>query len=147
MRQEILHQHFLRHKILHIYFGVCCFLAIKNKCKNIFDTNNYNAKNFDAKNDVAKINPQKFLWIYVCNNNFCDKNFCAKSFCVTIFCLFIFATVYSAAYIFVYMIKMTISLNMQKKRRAIFDVINIKKFLHIYFWASFFCMRYLFLYI
>ena len=55
LRQEILHQHFLHHKILHIYFGECCFFAIKNKCTNICDTNNCNAKNFDAKNDVAKI--------------------------------------------------------------------------------------------
>ena len=99
---------FLRHKILHIYFGVCSFLAIKNKCTNTCDTNNCNAKYFDAKNDVAKINPQKLLWIYFCNNSFCVKNFCAKNFCVTVFCLFIFATVYSAAYIFVYLIKMTI---------------------------------------
>ena len=89
-RQEILHQHFLHHKILHIYFGVYSFFAIKNKCTNICDTNNCNAKNFDAKNDVA------------------------KSFCVTIFCLFTLATVYSAAYIFVCLIKMTIYLNMQK---------------------------------
>ena len=29
LRQEILYQHFLRYKILHIYFGVCCFFAIK----------------------------------------------------------------------------------------------------------------------
>ena len=108
LRQEILHQHFLRHKILHIYFGVYSFFAIKNKCTNICDTNNCNAKNSDAKNDVAKINPQNFLWIYFCNNNFCVKNFCAKSFCVTIFCLFTFATVYSVAYIFVCLIKMTI---------------------------------------
>ena len=62
LRQEILHQDFLRHKILHIYFGMCSLFAIiKNKCTNICDTNNCNAKNFDAKNDVAKINPQKFL--------------------------------------------------------------------------------------
>ena len=96
LRQEILHEHFLHHKILHIYFGVCSFFAIKNKYTNIYyicDTNNCNAKNFDAKNDVAKINPQ---------------NFCAKNFCATIFCLFIFATVYSAAYIFVCLIKLTI---------------------------------------
>ena len=103
LRQEILHQHFLRQKILHIYFGVCCFFAIKNKCTNICDTNNCNAKNFDAKTDLAKIKPQKLLWIYFCNNNFCVKNFW-----VTIFCQFIFATVYSAAHIFVYSIKMTI---------------------------------------
>ena len=58
---------FLRQEILHLYFGVCCFFAIKNKCTNICDTNNCNAKNFDTKNDVAKINPQKFLRIYFCN--------------------------------------------------------------------------------
>ena len=74
------------------------FLCYQNKCTNICDTNDCNAKNFDAKHDVAKTNPQKCLWIYFCNNNFC----------VTIFCLFILATVYSAAYIFVYLIKMTI---------------------------------------
>ena len=73
--QEILHQHFLRLKLLHIYFGVYCFFAIKNKFSNIC-----NAKNFDAKNDIAKIKPQKFLWIYFCNNNFCVKNFSAKNF-------------------------------------------------------------------
>ena len=92
LRQEIFHQQFLRHKIWHIYFGVCCFLAIKNKYTNICDTNNCNAKNFAAKNDLAKIKPQKFLWIYFCNNNFC----------ATIFCLFIFAAVYSAPYIFIF---------------------------------------------
>ena len=108
LRPEILHQPFLHHKILHIYFDVCCFFAIKNKCTNICDTNNCNTKNFNAKNDVAKIIPQNFLWTYFCNNNFCVKTFCAKDFCVTIFCLFVFATVYSAAYIFVYLIKMTI---------------------------------------
>ena len=32
MRQEILH-----YKILHIYFGVCSFFAIKNKYTNICD--------------------------------------------------------------------------------------------------------------
>ena len=52
----------------HIYFSVCCFFAIKNKCTNISDTNN------NAKNDVAKIKPQTFLWIFFCNNNFCVKN-------------------------------------------------------------------------
>ena len=35
MRQEILHQHFLRHKILHVYFGVFSLFAIKNKGSNI----------------------------------------------------------------------------------------------------------------
>ena len=55
MRQQILHQLFLRHKILHIYFGECFVFAIKNKCTYICDTNNSNAKNFDAKNEVAKI--------------------------------------------------------------------------------------------
>ena len=63
---------------------------------------------FDTKNDVAKIKRQTFLWTYFCNNNFCVKNFYAKNVCETIFCPFIFATVYSAAYIFVYSIKMTI---------------------------------------
>ena len=32
----------------------------------------------------------------------------------TIFCLFILATIYSAAYVLVYLIKMTISLSMKK---------------------------------
>ena len=55
MRQEILHQRFLHYKILNIYFGVCSFFAIKNKCTNICDTNNYcNAKNFDEENDAKK---------------------------------------------------------------------------------------------
>ena len=85
LRQEILHQHLLRHKILHIYFGMCCFFAISNKCTNICDTNKCNAKNFDVKNDVARINWQTFLWIYFCNNNFCIQNFCAKNLCVTVF--------------------------------------------------------------
>ena len=60
LRQEILHQRILRHKILYIYFGVCCFFAIKNKCTNICDTKNCNAKNCDAKNDAAKIKLQQF---------------------------------------------------------------------------------------
>ena len=91
MRQEILHQHFLRHKILHIYFGVCCFFAIKNKCTNICDTNNCNAKTL-----MQKMMLQKFL---------CQKFLRKRFLCLTIFCLFIFATVYSAAYIFVHLIK------------------------------------------
>ena len=74
MRQEILHQLFLRHKILHIYFGSCSFFAIKHKCTNICNTNNCNATNFDAKNDVTKINPQKLFWIYFCNNIFTAYN-------------------------------------------------------------------------
>ena len=60
----------------------------------IFLTQTIVMQNFDAKNDAAKI--------------FCVRNFGAKNFCVTVFCLFIFAKVYSAAYIFVYLIKMTI---------------------------------------
>ena len=72
--QEILHQHFLRHKILLIYFGVCCFFAIKNKCTNIRDISNCNAKKFDAKNDVAKTKLRKCLWIYFCLI-FAQKNF------------------------------------------------------------------------
>ena len=139
-----LHQHFLRLKFLHIYFSVCCFFAIKNKCTNICDTNNCNAKNFGAKNDVAKINPQKYLWIYFCNNNFCVKNFCAKNFCVTVFRLFIFATVYSAAYILHIWLKWLFN-QICKKRCAIYGVINVQKFLHIYFCTCFFV--YLFLYI
>ena len=54
LRQEIWQQHFMHHKILHIYFGVCCFFAIKNKCTNICDKNNCNAKNFDAKMMLQK---------------------------------------------------------------------------------------------
>ena len=142
MRQEILQQLFLRLKILHLYFGLCSFVATKNKCTNVCATNICNAKNFDAKKDVAKINPQKFLWIYFCKNSFCVKNFCAKHFCVTIFCLFIFATVYFAAYIFVYLIKMTIELNMQKKRCSNYGVINIQKFLHLYFCSCLFLYSY-----
>ena len=83
----------------------------KNKYAKIFEYllhHNLRAKNFDTKTDVAKIKPQNFLRIYFCNNNFCVKNFFAKSFCITIFCLFVFAMVYSAAYIFVCLIKMTI---------------------------------------
>ena len=88
MRQEILHQLFLRHKILHIYFGVFSFFAVKNKCTNICDTNNCNAKNFDPKNDVAKIKTQNFCgfifatlffvqrFIYFCNGLFCGVYLC-----------------------------------------------------------------------
>ena len=122
-----------------IYFCTCCFCD-KKFCINIFCVTKFytfilacvvsllsktNVQilvtrpivmqiNFDANNDVAKIKPQKFFGIYFCNNNFCVKNFCPKNFGVTIFCLFVFATVYSAACIFVYIIKMTIYLNMQK---------------------------------
>ena len=105
--KKFLHQHFLRHKISHIYFGVCCFFAINNKCRNIFDTNNCNAKIFDAKNDIAKKNTIIFVDLFL-QQRFLCQNFCIKNFCVTIFCLFIFATAYFAAYIFVYLIKMTI---------------------------------------
>ena len=108
LRQEILHQHFLRHKILHIYFGVCCFFAIKINVQIFVTQTIVVQKILMQKNDVAKIKPQKSLWIYFCDNNFLVKKFWAKDFCVTIFNLFIFAMVYSAAYIFVYLIKMTI---------------------------------------
>ena len=66
------------------------------------------------KNDAAKVNPQYFVWIYFCKNSFYVKSFGAKNLCITIFCLFVFVTVYSVAYVFVYLIKMTISLNMKK---------------------------------
>ena len=52
---------------------------------------------------LQKQNHKNFLWVYFCNNNCCVKNFVQQFFVV-----FIFATVYSAAYIFVYLIKMTI---------------------------------------
>ena len=70
LRQEILHQHFLNHKILHIYFGGCFFFVIKSKCTNICDTHNGNAKNFDSKYNVAKE---------------IHKNFCGFIFATTIF--------------------------------------------------------------
>ena len=80
--QEILQQHFLRHKLLHIYFGVCCFFnAIKNKCTNICDTNNCNAENFDAKNDVAKIKPQSFCGFICASSIFVAKFLCKKFLC------------------------------------------------------------------
>ena len=101
LRQEILHQHFLRHKILHIYFGVCCFFAISNKCTNICDTNKRNAKNFVVKNDVAKINPQTFFWIYFCNNNFCVQKFLRKKFLCNSICL-LFLQPFILRHIFLY---------------------------------------------
>ena len=55
-------------------------------------------KNFNAKNDVAN---NKSTKIYV--DLFLQQQFLCNSFC-----LFIFAMVYSAAYIFVYLIKITI---------------------------------------
>ena len=105
LRQEILHQHFLRLKNLHVYFGyvsVCGFFAIKNKCTNICDTNNCNAKNFDAKNDVAKIKIAKilvdlFLYQLLCQKflrkkffcyNFLSIYFCNGVFCSIYFCMF-----------------------------------------------------------
>ena len=95
-------------------------------------------ENFDARNNAAKIKPQKFLWIYFCNNNFCVKNFCAKDFCVTIFCLFILATVYSAAYIFVYLIKMTTLIKYTKKtlRELWFNKCS-KIFAHLFLYVFF----------
>ena len=64
--EEILHQQFLRHKILLIYFGVCCFFVIKNKCTNICDATNCNAKKRCCKNKftntfVDSFLPQKIL--------------------------------------------------------------------------------------
>ena len=47
---------------------------------------------FDTKIVVAKINPQKFLWIYFCNIIFCIKIFCITIVCVTTICTFIFDT-------------------------------------------------------
>ena len=48
------------------------------------------AKIFDTKTVLAKINPQKFLWIYFCNILFCFKIFCIANVCVTNICTFIF---------------------------------------------------------
>ena len=45
---------------------------------------------FDAKIIVAKINLQKFLWIYFCNIIFCIKMFCITIVCVTNIGTFIF---------------------------------------------------------
>ena len=39
---------------------------------------------------AAKINPQKFLWIYFCNIIFCIKIFCITIVCVTNIGTFIF---------------------------------------------------------
>ena len=47
-------------------------------------------KNFDTKIVVAKINPQKFLWIYFCKILFCIKIFCIRIVCVANVCIFIF---------------------------------------------------------
>ena len=80
---------FATRNFAHIFWHVL-FLCYQNKCTNICDTNNCNAKNFDVKNHVAKINPQKFLWIYFCHNNFCVKilcnNFLSIYFCNGLFC-------------------------------------------------------------
>ena len=94
LRQEILHQHFLGYKILHIYFGVCCIFAIKNKCTNIYDTNNCNAKNFDAKNDVAKI--------------FVTRIFTQNIFVLQFFVYLFLQPCILRHVIFLYLIKMTI---------------------------------------
>ena len=71
---------FLRQEILHIYFGVCCFFAIKYKCTNICDANNCNAKNFDAKNNVAKIKPQIFCGFIFATTIFVSKFLLQKIF-------------------------------------------------------------------
>ena len=59
------------------------------------------------------------------------------------FCLFIFATVYSAALIFVYLIKMDIYLSMQKRLRKLWDnkysKIFAYLFLHVFFLYIYFC--------
>ena len=47
-------------------------------------------RKFLTKIVVAKINPQKFLWIYFCNIIFCLKIFCITIACVTNICTFIF---------------------------------------------------------
>ena len=80
LQQEILHRHFLCHKILHIYFRVCCFFAIKNECTNICDTNNCNAKKFDAKNNLAKIKSQKFCGFIFATTIFMSKIIAQKIF-------------------------------------------------------------------
>ena len=82
------------------FISACVFSLLSKINVQIFVTQtNCNAKNFDAKNDVAKI-----IFVVL----FCSHNFFVKNFCVTICCLFVFATVYSAAYIFLYLIKITI---------------------------------------
>ena len=146
LRQEILHRHFLRHKILLTYFGVCSFFAIKNKCTNICDTNICTQKILMQKNDVAKINPQKFLGIYFCNNSFCVKSFCTKKFLCN---KFLFSSIYFCNGLFCGIYFCIFNYNdclikYAKKRCANYGVINIQKILHIYFWTSFFV--YLFLY-
>ena len=66
-----------------------------------------------------------------------SKFFAQKNFLYNNFCLFIFAMVYSAAYIFVYLIKNDYLIKHAKRGSASYGIINIQKLLHIYFCTSF----------
>ena len=89
---------------------------------------------------------QKILKQKMMLQKFLCQKFLRKKFSVTIFCLFMFATVYSCSIYFCifnkndYLIKYA-----KKKRYENYDVINVQKFLHIYFCTCFFV--YVFLYI
>ena len=132
LRQVILHQHFLRHKILRIYFA-CVVSLLSNINVQIFVTQTIvMQKILIQKNDVAKTNPQTFLQTY-----FCKKNFCVQIFCIYIFesdCVIKSAKKCCASERFT-----------KKKRCANYGVINIQKFFHIYVCTCFFFVH-IFLY-
>ena len=99
-------------KFLNIYYSIICktffcmfnqivilikptkINAVVHRCKNKWTKNCHTkffcANIFDTKIVVAKINPQKFLWLYFCNIIFCINIFCITIVCVTNLCTFIF---------------------------------------------------------
>ena len=75
-----MHQHFLHHKILLIYFGVCCFFAIKNKCTNICDKTIVMQKVLMQKMTLQKLIHQNLCGFIFAATIFVPKIFAQKIF-------------------------------------------------------------------
>ena len=92
LRQEILHQHVLRHKILHIYFGVLFPLLSKINVQTIVMQKILMQKML-VQNKTTKIFVDLFLQQqllcqkFLCNN-FLSIYFCNGVFCGIYFCIF-----------------------------------------------------------
>ena len=75
---------FLRHRILHVYFGVCCFFAIKNKCTNILTQTIVMQKILMQKIMLQKKTAKIFVDFFLQQQLLCQKLF-VKNFAQKIF--------------------------------------------------------------
>ena len=137
-----MHQKFLHHRIC-TFISACVVSLLSKTNVQIFVTQAIVMQKFlMQENHVAKINAQTFSWTYFCYKNFCVKNLWAKNLCVQIFCIFIC----ERDYVIKSAKKYCLSERLPKQRCANDGVIDIQKFLHIYFCACFFCI-YIFVYL